>query len=227
LISRRPTCCTTQPRTENTSLLGSSFWPDQTPDQSELRNDLTGILVCRRSDSFTETPSGASPALERPHRVLRDSQAQLTVHGRTSVLQAESRTRHRVSPDTHRVSSDTQGPSSESPGPSQESPRALLEHPPNILGYSRNLRAPTNTSGCSPNTSGYSPSALALTGGPLFTRTSPSGSTARPAAAWQTSVSHCARTSHRASSDAHGTSVPPNLLGDSEATPSKLAVLRR
>jgi hypothetical protein len=114
------------------SLFGSSNGPTKHRTIGP-RNDLTGILVCRRSAGFTDT-FGC-------HRYLRVSPAIITRPSppglarsancawRTPVLQTVQRYRHRASSEAHRAS----------PGRSRVPP-----------GTHRNLRVPPNASGRSP-----------------------------------------------------------------------------
>jgi hypothetical protein len=114
------------------SLFGSSNGPTKHRTIGP-RNDLTGILVCRRSAGFTDT-FGC-------HRYLRVSPAFITRPSppglarsancawRTPVLQTVHGYRHRASSEAHRAS----------PGRSRVPP-----------GTHRNLRVPPNASGRSP-----------------------------------------------------------------------------
>lgn len=61
MSSRGPTCCTTRQRPEDIELLRKLTRPGHKPDHGP-RNDLTGILVCRRSASFIDA-FGRHPAI--------------------------------------------------------------------------------------------------------------------------------------------------------------------
>lgn len=118
------------------SLFGSSLGP-ATNQTTGPRNDLTGILVCRRSTGFIGTFGRHTGIHDTPEP--SGVRCSANCARRTSVLQGA-----RIPP-----------PSLFGSSPSVS--RTLTRVPP---GTHRNLRVPPNTSGCSSNTFGYSPNAL-------------------------------------------------------------------
>jgi len=99
------------------------------------RNDLTGILVCRRSAGFTDTFGCHRQSMTRPSPPGLARSANCA--WRAPVLQTVQGYRHRASSEAHPSVSRTL----------TECLRALNRVPP---GTHRNLRVPPNASGRSP-----------------------------------------------------------------------------
>jgi len=148
LILRRPTCCTSSQHPRTSSLFGSSPGRTKHPTIGN-RNDLTGILVCRRSDSFTETPPGASLATATTSSPLGLTSS---AHCARQNFGSPSRVRTRQTEHSRMLTESLRTLDRTFSGKST----GLFGRPPNISGYSRNSRVPPNTSGCSSNASGRS-----------------------------------------------------------------------
>lgn len=187
------------------SLFGSSTGPTKHRTTGP-RNDLTGILVCRRSAGFTDTFGCHRHLRVSPAFITRPSPPGLARSAncawRTPVLQTVQGYRHRASSEAHRAS----------PGRSRVPPgthRNLRVPPERLRAFTgapsltdgtfethRTTRSSTDNLGCPPDDFGR-----------------PTGASCSP----------------RASSDAHrNLRVPPESLRRlTEASSSKLAVLRR
>lgn len=163
------------------------------------RNDLTGILVCRRSTGFTDTFGCHRQSMTRPSPPGLDRSANCA--WRAPVLQTVQGYRHRASSEAHPSVSRTL----------TECLRALTgtsgfhRTPPGVhrrsIPHGRDFRDPIARPAAARTTS-------------VVHRT--------------TSVAHQVRHLPRASSDAHrNLRVPPESLRRLEASSSKLAVQRR